>query len=469
LPVTIDISSTEIRLLETDGEKVTKWASRSLEPGIFEEDVLSDPVALSVAIKRLVASSGIGVRNMTAGVAGLYSITRIVLLSTPPGETITEESVLEAAADVMPVSEEETYLSWRNVGAAEGGQQVMVIGIPRDVIDSEMQVLKAAGLNPRVLELKSIALARAVGREQALILNIEPSSFDIVIVADGITEVTRTTAWKSSEFSLEDKAEQLAIALELTIGYYNSHHTDFPLDRATPFFVTGQMSGDIALMENLQERVGRPSEPLVPPIECPSHLPVSQYAVNIGLALRGMVATRNPHERGYSFPDINLLPSTYKPWRPSTRQIYLFLAVIAAVILLFPLYQVTTDAMGKASILKTTYEAMTAELERRQVELRKRQPLHSAISRFNAIVNMGGGITEDIEVVNTIANELGVKVQSITHEGNRVLINCEAGSSTTFRNFLTALEENGLVPIPPPEGFPYRTGGSIELRPRPAE
>jgi len=470
--VTLEISSTDIRLMETSRQKVIKWANLSVEPGMFENGVISDPQALSAAVKQLMTSSGINGRNVTASVSGLYSLSRIVTVSSPVGESVTQQAVLEAAAEVMPLSEDELYLSWRTVAPGEGGQKVLVVGVPRDVIDSEVRALRAAGINPRVLDLKAMALVRAVNREQALILNIEPTSFDTIMVVKGIPEIMRTTAWQPGDLSVEDKAEHLAVALELTVGFYNSHHPGFPLDPATPLFITGQMSGDIALMEELQARVGYLMEPLAPTLEYPAHLPVSQYAVNIGLALKGAASPKGLEQGGFSPPDINLLPEVYQPWKPSARQIKIFCAVIVALALLFPLYQVTSEAMDKTAVLEARYTAINNELQRRQAEIKSREPLQKAIAEYHTIVDMGGGgFPEDVRVINSKAEELGIEVKSINHEGGRITVACQADNYTAFREYKTVLEESGrfLTPIVPPEGYPYVKGGSIKLEPKPGE
>ncbi len=469
--ITLEISSTAIRLMETDGGRVIKWASLSLESSMFQEEVISDPQALSAAVKQLMTSSGIKGTNVTASVSGLYSLSRIVMVPTPLGESVTHQAVLDAARGVMPLSEDELYLSWQTIATGEGGQQVLVVSVPRDVIDAEVRALKAAGLNPRILDLKAMALIRAANREQALILNIEPTSFDMIVVVNGIPEIMRTTAWQPGDLSVEDKAEHLAVTLELTVGFYNSHHPVSPLDPATPLFITGKMSGDLALMEKLQARVGYPVEPLAPPLECPAHLPVSQYAVNIGLALKGTAPPKKPTQVGYLTPDINLLPQVYRPWKPSARQIQVFCAIVAAIALLFPLYQITAEAMGKTTSLETKYAIINSELERRQAELKSREPLQKTIAEYRTIVDMGGGFTENLEVITSLAGELGIEVQSITHEGGSITIICQGDSYTTFREYKTALEESGrfFTPITPPEGYPYIKGGPIKLEPKPSE
>lgn len=465
--VTLEISSTDIKLMETSGGKVTSWASHSLEPDMFEEEVITDPQAFGATVRRLMASSGIQARDITVSVSGLYSLSRVVTVPTPLEQPVTEEAVFEAAVEVMPLSEEDLYVSWQTIAPGEGGQLVLVVGVPRDILDSEMRALKSIGINPRTLDLKTMALARAVNREKAIILNIEPNSLDIVLVVDGLTEVMRTIAWQQDDFSLEEAAEHLNSAVEMTVSFYDSHHPGFPLDPATPFFITGQMSGNLVLMEQLQAITSYPIEPLTPPLECPPHLPVSQYAVNIGLALKGTSSSKNTEQGQYSLPDINLLPLVYRPWRPSAKQIYFLCAIVALLVLLFPLYQFASGAMAETSLLQTKYNSFNSLLQQRQVEIKNREPLLKAVAEYDSIINMGGGLTDDLAVIRNEAERFNVQIQSITHEGNSIQVICDADSYTVFREFLTALEESGrfLSPIPEPERFPYLEGGKVTITP----
>ncbi|MDD5039177.1 MAG: hypothetical protein PHN78_07690 [Dehalococcoidales bacterium] len=76
---------------------------------------------------------------------------------------------------------------------------------------------------------------------------------------------------------------------------------------------------------------------------------------------------------------------------------------------------------------------------------------------------------KDIETIMGIAEMLSIKVNSITHAGSSITINCQADDYTTFIDYLTALEKSGRfsTPIPrPPDGPPYVTGGSIAVEPK---
>ncbi|GAI85588.1 unnamed protein product, partial [marine sediment metagenome] len=158
--VTLEIDTTAIRLMETSEGRVVKWASLSLDPTMIRDGVISDSGALSTAVRQLMDSSGIKARDVIASVSGLYSVSRVVAVSNLPGRGVTaQEAVLEAAGDIMPLPTDELYLSWQTIAAgSEGAQQVFVVGVPRDMIDAEMRALRAAGINPRTLDLKAIAL-----------------------------------------------------------------------------------------------------------------------------------------------------------------------------------------------------------------------------------------------------------------------------------------------------------------------
>jgi len=465
--LTLNIDGSAIRLLETRGGTVRKWASVSLEPSKVEGEEVSEPPALGTMVKRLMISSGIKTRKVVASLSGLYSVSRILTVPNPPAGITFQETVLDMAREAMPLPEDRLYLSWQIVTASEAGREVLVVGVPREVLDGEMRSLRAAGIRPSVLELRAMALTRAVNKEQALILNIEPSSFDIIVVVDGVPEIMRPIAWQPGNLTVEDKVDNLAATLELAVDFYNWRHLGTPLDPATPLFITGQMSGDLPLTEKLQARLRYPFEPLAPPLEYSSDLPVSQYAVSIGLALRGTAPSKNLEQGGYLPLSMNLLPEIYRSWRPSAKQLYAFGLIIAAIALLFPIFQVTAEAMDKTATLEANFSILNNALERQKLEIKNRVPFQKAINEYNTIVNMGSAFTEGLEVINSEAEKLGVQVETLAHTGNSITINCQADNYMIFREYLTALAESGRfsTPIPPPEGYPYTTGGPIELEP----
>ena len=465
--VTLDIGRTHIRLMETRSGVVRRWADVSYDPREIEPETVEGERALGAMLKQLMASSGIRTSKVVASIDGLYTVSRIIPVANLPPAPTLEESVNDIAREVMPVSAESLYFFWQSISTSEDEQQVFAVGVPRGVIDSKIRAMKHAGVTPNVLELKTIALSRAVNRERAVILNIEPASLDIVIVGQGVPEIMHSLAWQYDDLSGEDAVEYLATNLEMTVDFYNAHHIKLPLDVDNPLFITGQLSAEPDLVERLQERLAYKIEQLLPPLTCPPFLPVSQYAVNIGLAQRVEAALRGSsgQEAGIPSFNMNLLPDAYRPWHPTAKQVYSAVVLVLAVALTFPLIQVTTEEMNRTRILETKNDTLNNQLTLKMMEIQNREPLQKAISEYDSLIKRKGSFSEDIGVVLAEAERIGVDISSLTHNGKDIDVACQAEDYRDFRLYMAALADSGrfTTPIPPPEGYPYTKGGKIKL------
>jgi len=469
--VTLDIDSKSIRLLEMKGKVVEKWAEASFETSIPEGEQASGLPALSKALRQLMDSSGIKAKKVIASLSGLYTLSRILPDSALPPAPTTGEAILEIANEIMPLPETRRYLSWQAISNKEGERLFLAVAVAREMLDSQVQALKAAGIDPYVVELRSMALVRAVDKKQAIILNIDSPSIDIIVIVDNVPEVIRTIAWNPSQLSIEETAEYLATTLESIVEFYNSHHLETPLDPATLLFVTGQLSMNSNLIERLNATSSFHVAPLELSVKYPAYLPISQYAVNIGLALRKSVTSKNKNQDGVIPLDLNLLPGAYRPWRPKSRHIYAAIILIAGFTLLFPLFQIAGEAMSRTVILEAKFKTLNSQLELKKREIQKRDPLQKAVAEYQNIVGQRVGFEKDIEVILGEAGKLGVTVSTVRHRGNSIEVSCKAEDYLTFRKYLQAIEESGrfLSPIPPPEGYPYTASGTIILKPQIAE
>jgi Tfp pilus assembly PilM family ATPase len=467
--VTLDIDGGNIRLLEMKGDVVRKWADATFA---LDEDEGNTVKALGAAVKQLMASSGIKAKKVIVSLSGRYTISRLLLQSQLPPAPTTDEAVMEIAGDIVPLPDYRRYMSWQTLQAGDSEPLILAVAAPREVIDTEVQALKTVGIDPHVVELRAMALTRLVSQAEALVLNIDPTSFDIIVKAKGVPEVMRTIPWRRDGLSPEDVVEYIATSLETTVDFHNTHHVEEQLGPETPLFVTGQVAMDIEMMERLRQRLGYPFEPMMSPLKHPAALPVSQYAVNLGLALRGTSTGADVRPNGFSPLNLNLLPDAYRPWRPSSRQVYSTLIILVAFSLLVPLFQVADEKMGETTVLQNQFDTLNTQLALKQGEIQRREPLQKAIGEYRTIVNRKVSFKEDVQVIFDEAEHLGVTVESVGHSGTGIKLSCQAGSYLDFRAYLTALEESGrfVTPIPlPPEGYPYTTGGTISLQPSPSQ
>lgn len=283
--LTLDIDSTSVRLLSIRGRRVERWASTPIEPGLIRDGLITDPSYLGARVKQLMEASQMKGRRAITSLSGLYSITRIMRVPLQEGQLIYD-AVLKTARQAMP-HPDELYLSWQVVATGDMDSRVLVFGIPQDIVDAEIQALKSARINPYIINLKGMALMRLVDREQALVVNKEPDSMDIVLVNDGIPHIMQTVQLRDN-MSPAEWVDCLGHSLDRITYFYNSRHPLRPFSPAAPLFLTGQLPGYLNIVRMVNDKTGYPIAPPAIPLEYPPNLPVPQYAVNIGLALQNI-------------------------------------------------------------------------------------------------------------------------------------------------------------------------------------
>jgi hypothetical protein len=261
-----------------------------------------------------------------------------------------DEAILRAARKEISLPLDELYITWQILPGQGDEQSYFLLGVPKAPVDALEETLKIAGVEPYLMDLQPLALARAASRRDAIIVNMEPDCFDIVFIANGIPEVIHTISPRSEGATLEDNIKRLSDELTKTAAFYQSRHPQSPLDSATPLLLTGDLSLELPARGLLQTETEYSIESLVPPLDCPSELPVAAYTSNIGLALKKTtrrVKSADEDSRYYDI-NINILAGKHRKTRARPRHpgLWISVAFIAlAIISIFPLYQARSQAI----------------------------------------------------------------------------------------------------------------------------
>jgi len=282
---TLNIEEHEIRLLVVGRGKVGKWASAPLTPGLISEGLVRDPAAVGSAIGELFASQKVSRKRVVASLTGLRSISRVVTIPQVK-PNLLESVVLREAKREMPISLDEIHLFWKVLGGRGNKQRVYILGVPQEVIDGHVEALREAGMKPRAMDLKPLALVRAVNRKNAIIANLEDGTLDIIIVVEDVPVIVRTVALGKESPTPEKKRDRLAEELSRTIKFYNDSHREAGLHPDVCVYPSGALADEPDVRETLQATTEHPVVALQPPLECPDDLPVGRFLVNVGLALK---------------------------------------------------------------------------------------------------------------------------------------------------------------------------------------
>lgn len=285
--VTVSVEERSLRLLTVKGGRVQKWGHVSLEPGLVENGLIRDPAQVGLAIEALFGEQEAPKRGVITSltVVGLGSTSHILDLPKMK-PSLLEGAIGREAKRVMPVPVEELYLSHQIIGERGDMQQVYVLGAPRDLVDAHISALQIAGIRLKAMDLKPLALVRAVNQRNAVIADLENESFHVIVVRDAIPDITRSAALRREGLDLQQKARRLVEEVIRTIDFYNERHSDRPLDPSAPVFLTGELTAVPSVNKIIQAEMGYTVEVPKPPLAYPEALPLSQFMVNIGLALK---------------------------------------------------------------------------------------------------------------------------------------------------------------------------------------
>ena len=375
--VTLNIETDSVRVVVCQGRRVRRWGTVPLESGLVREGLLTQPDAVGQAVKHLLSSLRVNGDRLVAGLSGFHAVPRVFTLPRIPRKLL-EKAVIQEAKVAMPFSLEEAYLSWQTFAPDNGHQQVFALGIPRELLDAEVKALSQAGVTLRSMGLKPMALARAVNKKDAIIVNIEPDSLEITLVLHTAPQVIRSLPLRDDGQGQKVSTEQIAEEVERTLKFYESSHQDTPLETGLPLVLTGQLSQDEALARDLAERLDRPVEPFAPPIRYPSHFPLAYYAVNIGLALTPSLLARD------KVLNLNILPAAYRPKGPPLKQMAFVGGLAVAFGLLYPLYQVATGAQAETRRLESQAAQVGSRMDLRRLELKGSGELTASLKEKQA-------------------------------------------------------------------------------------
>ena len=198
--VTIDIEDNCIRMVIVNGKRIEVAATLPLEPGLVEDGVVVDKAAVSQRLKELKTTYDVSEKQAVASISGIHSIYRVASIPRLRGKMLKEAAKHEISR-AMPLPLDELYTSWQAISLSDMETVICMVGLPRNTVDSILETLHQAGFQSRVMDIKPLALARVADEKDAIIVNAQSASFDIVVMMNGIPELLRSLSFSSRDIA----------------------------------------------------------------------------------------------------------------------------------------------------------------------------------------------------------------------------------------------------------------------------
>ncbi len=164
----IDISSSAIKVVQLDrsgsGFKVEAYAAEGLPSNAVNEKAITDVDAVGEAIRRAVKRSGSRLSDVAVAIAGDAVITKTIQLSADlPGREL--EAQVELQADqYIPFPMEEVRFDFEVLGPSERDPELLDVELVAsriENVDARTNAVRAAGLNPKIVDVEEFALDNA--------------------------------------------------------------------------------------------------------------------------------------------------------------------------------------------------------------------------------------------------------------------------------------------------------------------
>jgi type IV pilus assembly protein PilM len=292
---TINLEGNQIRFLVVRGGNIHSWLTKKLPLELLNQGQIHDPEKIAGVISDTIKSIKGSRSNVISSVTGQRSVHRIMTIPNIQ-DKLLDETIQRKTKQEFAIPIEGNDIHWRILARTNSQIILYVLAVPSVIVDQQVEALKKAGIKPKVLDIKTLALQRLVNTQTGIIVNLEAYSLSVIILVNHIPILVRSVPLESGDLTPEAKADLLGQELARTVKYYNESNKQNRLPEDTTVYLTGSMFDTTQLDARLQDspnlsarfQTRTPYQVKFPnsPYDIPEKFSISTYAVNLGLALK---------------------------------------------------------------------------------------------------------------------------------------------------------------------------------------
>lgn len=239
-----------------------------------------EPAAVGGALRQLLARAEITANRALIAASDRIASFRVL---TFPSET-SDADVDAAVRSQLPSNSERLAVRRIEVLVGRPERTVFATVWDRDQVQAIAEAARYAGLDPAVVDLKSLCMARAVPVPSCIVLDLSNHPFEAVLIDDHVPRV-----WHGFEVEADgDHAAMLAAGLKPILSFYrNARGAGFGPD--SPILIRSDQVLPSLMSTRLKELTGHPVEPLPQPPRVDPELRYAAFLTCVGLVMRRRV------------------------------------------------------------------------------------------------------------------------------------------------------------------------------------
>ena len=361
--VGIDISASEIRLSTCKRNRIRTWSSTPISKDLIKNGIILEPQTLGLVLDNIFTSMKLSRKRVICDVTGMPFVYRVINMPYT-SESTDKEAIERAARKEMSLSETDMYLFWQILETHEQSKErdYLVFGLPRHAVHLLAETLSNARIKRYMLDVKPLALGRAVSSKDAILVSLEKEYVDIVIVIGGIVRVMHGFTPTKNEEMRDNYSREVLNGLQSAVKSLNRDYVNLPLSAEVPILLCGEVTNNTEIINHIKKNFENPASniELLPII--PANLPKPQFSTALGLIWKTLPEKeRIIWLQNYKDININFFSRLTKPLRERLKPSYAigtlaFIALITLVYFSYDFYRkisIEMDSLNNENITAT--------------------------------------------------------------------------------------------------------------------
>ncbi len=257
----LDIGSSSIKAIQVEAQRgrfrILRAAQQKTPAGAVRDGIVLNREAVTEAIQQMLKASGITASGAVLAVSGPTVIVRQIRMPRV-SEAVLKKSIRYEAGKHISTNIEDSAVAFDILGQAsddESQMEVMLVAAPREMVDSRVAAIEAAGLDAVAVDIEAFAARRALvtlspdlfadGALRALV-EIGASHTEVIILVGSEFALTRSIPIAGDTFT---DALKNQLRLEISEAEARKREADMLA------LVNGESASDSELARILQSSV----------------------------------------------------------------------------------------------------------------------------------------------------------------------------------------------------------------------
>jgi len=229
----LDINDSSVKIVKLEKKRgrfvIASFGKTELKPGIVSAGIIKDGKLLAETIRfaiKNVKGKKLKAEHAVISLPEEESFLQVIQMPLM-NELELKSAIVFEAENYIPIPIKEVYLDFQIITPIKDDLDhidVLVAAMPRQVVDSYISCVRAAGLIPLVAELESQSIARALVKNDTseypvVLVDIGKNNIDFVVFSGHSIRFTCSLPIQLTETNRDELAEQI----KKYIGFYQEH------------------------------------------------------------------------------------------------------------------------------------------------------------------------------------------------------------------------------------------------------